>query len=140
MKYEKLSTRITSRTMDDPRFEWIRERVNLSLDVKDSSVFEDLLERDDGLCERELAKFLNETPEEAQATILFYKIVKEEEEEVEVDCGMEISVSFVKLSWPNDEINSMTLNVITGITSSITKRNAYFVLYIVTLGNFSLLI
>ncbi|XP_064612357.1 LOW QUALITY PROTEIN: dynein axonemal heavy chain 10-like [Liolophura sinensis] len=76
--------------MDDPRFEWIRERVNLSLDIKDSSVFEDLLERDDGLCERELAKFLNETPEETQSAILFYKIVQEEEEEIEVDCEPEI--------------------------------------------------
>lgn len=74
--------------MDDPRFEWIARQVYLALNIKDSDVFEDLLERDDGVYERQLGKFLNDTPEENESSLLFYKIIQEEEEEVEVECGM----------------------------------------------------
>ncbi|XP_021370512.1 dynein heavy chain 10, axonemal-like isoform X1 [Mizuhopecten yessoensis] len=76
--------------MDDPRFEWIGKQVSLALDIKENDVFEDLLERDDGEQERELGKFLNDTPEEHESSILFYKIIREEEEEVEVECEPEI--------------------------------------------------
>ena len=74
--------------MDDPRIEWIRDRVYNALDIKENEVFEELLEREDGEFERNLGKFLNDSPEEGESSILFYKIVKEEEEEVEVECGM----------------------------------------------------
>ena len=74
--------------MDDPRIEWIRDSVYDALNIKDPEIFEDLLNRDDGEPERAIAKFLNETPEEAESAILFYKEIKEEEEEVEVECGM----------------------------------------------------
>lgn len=74
--------------MDDPRFEWIKDQVNLALNIKENEVFDDLLERDDGLYERQLGKFLNDTPEEEESSLLFYKIIREEEEEVEVECGM----------------------------------------------------
>ena len=73
--------------MDDPRFEWVSNQVFLALDIKEKEVFEDLLERDDGLYERQLGKFLNDTPEENETSMLFYKIIREEEEEVEVECG-----------------------------------------------------
>ena len=73
--------------MDDPRIEWIRDKLYLALDIQDPEVFEELLNRDDGECERDIAKFLNETPTEELSAVLFYKIVKEEEEEVEVECG-----------------------------------------------------
>lgn len=76
--------------MDDPRIEWIRNRVHQSLDINEVEVFEELLERDDGEIERQLGKFLNDTPDDNESSILFYKIVREEEEEVEVECGIYI--------------------------------------------------
>merc|ERR1739842_212746 len=60
--------------MDDPRIEWIRDRVYNALDIKENEVFEELLEREDGEFERNLGKFLNDSPEE----------------EVEVECEPEI--------------------------------------------------
>lgn len=78
--------------MDDPRFEWVGKQVALALDIKEPEVFEELLERDDGVFERGLGKFLNDTPEDTESSILFYKIIREEEEEVEVECGMLINV------------------------------------------------
>ncbi|XP_033627732.1 dynein heavy chain 10, axonemal-like [Asterias rubens] len=71
--------------MDDVRFEWLRDKVYGALGVEDPEVFEELLNRDDGECERSLAKFLNETPEEGKAAAIFYKRLREEEIEVEVE-------------------------------------------------------
>ncbi|CAG5126036.1 unnamed protein product, partial [Candidula unifasciata] len=76
--------------MDDPRIEWLRDRVYEALDIQGNEVFEELLERDDGEYERRLGKYLNDTPEEGETAILFYKVVREEEEEVEVECEPEI--------------------------------------------------
>ncbi|XP_064619187.1 dynein axonemal heavy chain 10-like isoform X2 [Lineus longissimus] len=76
--------------MDDPRIEWIRDRVYLALDIEDPEVFDELLNRDDGISEREVAAFLNDNPEETPSALLFYKNVVEEEEEVEVECEPEI--------------------------------------------------
>ena len=73
--------------MDDPRIEWIRDRVYGALHVKENEVFDELMEREDGEFERNLGKFLNDSPEEGESSILFYKIIREEEEEVEVECG-----------------------------------------------------
>ena len=73
--------------MDDARIEWLRDRVFLALNIQDVNVFDELLNRDDGEPERDIAKFLNETPEDGKSAILFYKIVKEEEIEVEIECG-----------------------------------------------------
>ncbi|ELU10551.1 hypothetical protein CAPTEDRAFT_194019, partial [Capitella teleta] len=72
--------------MDDPRIEWLRNKVHHALDISEADVFEDLLNRDDGEAERSVAKFLNETAEEAESSLIFYKVVQEEEEEVEVEC------------------------------------------------------
>ncbi|XP_059165934.1 dynein axonemal heavy chain 10-like isoform X2 [Physella acuta] len=76
--------------MDDPRIEWIRDRVYDALDIQEKEVFEEILEREDGEFERRLGKYLNDTPVEGETSILFYKIVREEEEEVEVECEPEI--------------------------------------------------
>ena len=73
--------------MDDPRIEWIRDRVYQAIDITDPDIFEELLNRDDGEAERAVAKFLNETPEDTEQSLIFYKVVQEEEEEVEVECG-----------------------------------------------------
>ena len=74
--------------MDDPRIEWIKDKVNFALDVTDPQIFEDLLNKDGGATERTIAKFLNESPEDGQSAILFYKEIVEEDIEVEVECGM----------------------------------------------------
>ena len=79
--------------MDDPRFEWLKDRVNSALDIKDSEVFDDLLNREDGEAERGIAQFLNDTPDEDAPALLFYKLVQEEEEEIEVECGTK-SISY----------------------------------------------
>ncbi|KAL5017096.1 hypothetical protein ScPMuIL_006685 [Solemya velum] len=76
--------------MDDPRIEWLRNKIFLALNVKENEVFEELLEREDGLVEQQLGKFLNDTPDENESAILFYKTVREEEEEIEVECEPEI--------------------------------------------------
>ncbi|XP_074641402.1 uncharacterized protein LOC141899146 [Tubulanus polymorphus] len=76
--------------MDDPRIEWLRNRVFDGLNILDAVVYEELLNRDDGVFEREIAKFLNETPEEHNSALLFYKTEVEEEEEVEIECEPEI--------------------------------------------------
>lgn len=73
--------------MDDIRVEWMRDSLFYSLKIDDNSVFEEFYDRNDGENERELAKFLNETPDEQLQALLFYKSVVEEEEEVEVECG-----------------------------------------------------
>ena len=72
--------------MDDTRIEWMRNKVYLGLGITDPEVFEDLLSREDGRYENEILKFLNETPKEG-CTVIFYAMLKEEEEEIEVEAG-----------------------------------------------------
>lgn len=59
----------------------------LGLGITDPEVFDDLLTREDGRYENEILKFLNETPKEG-CTMIFYSMLKEEEEEIEVEAGM----------------------------------------------------
>jgi len=73
--------------MDDPRFEWIAKQVYQALDISEKEVFEDFLESEDGLYERQLSKFLNDTPEDNESSVIFYKVIREEEEDVVVECG-----------------------------------------------------
>jgi hypothetical protein len=73
--------------MDDVRIEWLRNEVYLALEIADTEVFEDLLNRDDGANESLMQKYLNETPVEGTALILHSQIV-EEEEEVEIEIGI----------------------------------------------------
>ena len=73
--------------MDDPRIEWIRDRVNCSLLIDTDEVFDELINREDGDAEVSLARFLNETPEDKESAIIFYKVILQEEEEYEVECG-----------------------------------------------------
>lgn len=72
--------------MDDTRIEWMRNKIYLGLGITDPEVFDDLLSREDGQFENEMLKFLNETPKEA-CTMIFYSMLKEEEEEIEVEAG-----------------------------------------------------
>jgi hypothetical protein len=74
--------------MDDLRVEWLRNYVYDALDVKEPQVFEELLTQDDGEAERTIANYLNQTnASDNQQALIFYKIVREEEEEIEVECG-----------------------------------------------------
>lgn len=73
--------------MDDPRFEWIAKQVYQALDISEKEVFEDFLESEDGLYERQLSKFLNDTPDDNESSVIFYKVIREEEEDVVVECG-----------------------------------------------------
>ena len=73
--------------MDDPRIEWLRDKAYVALNIKEPSIFDDLLDRDDGEPERIMLKFLNETPEDHEDSLVFYKTLEEEEEEVEVEVG-----------------------------------------------------
>ena len=72
--------------MDDPRFEWIAKQVYQALNISEKEVFEDFLESEDGLYERQLSKFLNDTPEDNESSVIFYKVIREEEEDVVVEC------------------------------------------------------
>lgn len=72
--------------MDDARIEWMRNKVYCSLGITDPEVFEDLLTRDEGINESEILRFLNEDPKEG-CSLLFYSMLREEEEEIEVEAG-----------------------------------------------------
>lgn len=73
--------------MDDIRIEWMRNKIYLGLGITDPEVFEDLVTREDSRYESEILKFLNETPKDG-CTLIFYSVLKEEEEEIEVEAGM----------------------------------------------------
>ncbi|XP_048858906.1 dynein axonemal heavy chain 10 [Brienomyrus brachyistius] len=70
---------------DDPRVEWIRNRVCAAFYLPEAGCFKELLGRGDGEEEQKIARFLNEvTAEESTSMLLFFKTVREEEVEVEV--------------------------------------------------------
>ncbi|XP_053327864.1 dynein axonemal heavy chain 10 [Spea bombifrons] len=71
--------------LDDPRMEWIRDRVYCAFSLSDPACFEELLNRKDGEHEAKLLRFLNETSEEEGASaLLFFKSIREEEVDVEI--------------------------------------------------------
>ncbi|XP_076804944.1 dynein axonemal heavy chain 10-like [Clavelina lepadiformis] len=77
--------------LDDPRIEWMRERVCLGLNVKNYEVFGELLSRNDGDNELQILHFFNDSLEEdGTSVLLFYACTVEEEEEVEVECEPDI--------------------------------------------------
>lgn len=76
--------------MDDVRIEWIRNEVYMALEIADREVFDNLLNREDGINESLMQRYLNETPEEGTALILHSQVI-EEEEEIEVEIGKVLS-------------------------------------------------
>ncbi|XP_035641685.1 dynein axonemal heavy chain 10 [Oncorhynchus keta] len=75
-------------SLDDPRVEWIRNRVYSCFYLPEPGCFEELLSRGDGEEEQKIIRFLNEvTEEESASTLLFFKGVNEEEIEVEIPIG-----------------------------------------------------
>ncbi|KAG8456021.1 hypothetical protein GDO86_001999 [Hymenochirus boettgeri] len=99
--------------LDDPRVEWVRDRVYYAFGLADPYCFEDLLYRDEGEQEGKLLRFLNETSEEkGVSALLFYKSVREDEVEVEIELEKEqISIT-----------DSQTLNETEG--KEIVKRDS----------------
>jgi len=74
--------------MDDLRIEWLRSRVCDSLDVPHKDAFDELLSRDNGKAELMISEYLNETTDDTKRPLIFYTLVLEQDEEVEVECGM----------------------------------------------------
>lgn len=75
-------------SLDDPRVEWIRNRVCCCFYLPEPGCFEELLSRGDGEEGQKIIRFLNEvTEEESASTLLFFKGVNEEEIEVEIPIG-----------------------------------------------------
>ena len=73
--------------MDDLRIEWIRDRVYEALDINKVDVFNEFLERDEQAAESQLAQYLNENPHEGKTSLIFYKVIVEEDREVEIEVG-----------------------------------------------------
>ncbi|XP_075256614.1 dynein axonemal heavy chain 10-like [Convolutriloba macropyga] len=71
--------------IDDARIEWLRDRTYLALGIEDPEVFNDLMTREDGLYERSIQTYLNESTDETNPSVLFYKILRERTEEYEVE-------------------------------------------------------
>ena len=72
--------------MDDPRIEWIRNSVYQALELTEPEIFDELLNRDDGKAEQVISQFFNVT-DDSHMTIVFYKVVEEEDEEIEIEYG-----------------------------------------------------
>ena len=79
--------------MDDTRIEWIRNKIYDGLRITDPSVFDSLLNRDDGRNDTILTDFLNNTGAISSKastegkSVVFYISEVEEEEEVEIEIG-----------------------------------------------------
>lgn len=71
----------------DTRVNWIQDRICHAFDLDDPAVLHEFLTRDDGSEERRLKTFLDETSDENILLAIFYRIDREEEEEIEVEYG-----------------------------------------------------
>ncbi|XP_067862341.1 dynein axonemal heavy chain 10 [Heptranchias perlo] len=73
-------------SLDDPRLEWIRDRVYEAFGITEPECFEDLVNREDGKQELVILKFLNDTHgEDCPSALLFFRGRRTEEVEVEVE-------------------------------------------------------
>ncbi|KAE8635010.1 hypothetical protein XENTR_v10002490 [Xenopus tropicalis] len=96
--------------LDDPRIEWIRDRVYGAFSLSDPECFEELLSRNDGEHEAKLLRFLNETSsEEGSSAMLFFKTLKEDEVEVEIALEPDELQKHSQVPYTED-INDTTIN------------------------------
>ncbi|XP_072367150.1 dynein axonemal heavy chain 10 isoform X2 [Scyliorhinus torazame] len=73
-------------SLDDPRLEWIRDRVYEAFAISEPDCFEELINREDGMQELVILKFLNDThSEDSSSALLFFQGTHTEEQEVEVE-------------------------------------------------------
>ncbi|XP_062874230.1 dynein axonemal heavy chain 10 [Trichomycterus rosablanca] len=69
--------------LDDPRVEWIKNRVYSAFYLPEPGCFEELLRRGDGAEEQKIIRFLNQvTEDESSSALLFFKRIREEQVEV----------------------------------------------------------
>lgn len=93
--------------LDDPRLQWIRDRVNAAFHLPEPDCFEELLSRGDGEEERKILQFLNQvTEEEITSALLLFKRIWEEEVQVTIPIGTQafthgLFTSFHLLSYRN---------------------------------------
>jgi len=73
--------------MDDLRIVWLRNRVYDSLELPHKDSFEELLNRDNGKAELLITEYLDETTDDTKRPLIFYTLVVEQDEEIEVECG-----------------------------------------------------
>lgn len=71
--------------MDDIRYLWLRDKVYSGLDINDFEVFEEFINRDEGENEMKIAKFMNQTEEDDDFSVIFHKESREEEIQVQVE-------------------------------------------------------
>jgi len=95
--------------MDDLRIEWLCGRVNDSLDVHQNDDFEELLSRNDGHAELMISDYLNQTTDDTHQPLIFYKLVLEQDEEIEVECGKSDCLC-VSLHFPTLVISSFSVD------------------------------
>ncbi len=69
--------------MDDTRIAWMKARVYTALGLKDDTLFENLVARDEGKM-KEIAGSLNQPSKEYSPAIIFYPMHHDVEEMVEV--------------------------------------------------------
>lgn len=80
--------------MDDLRYLWMRDKVFSGLDIIDEGeVFEEFMQRDEAENERKIAAFLNQADEDEDNALIFYKELKEEEIEVQIELSNNTSKS-----------------------------------------------
>ncbi|XP_043925694.1 dynein axonemal heavy chain 10 [Protopterus annectens] len=82
-------------SLDDPRLEWIRDRVSAAFSLPDFNLFDELLARNDGEYEQVILKYLNESSVSEQETVsalFFFSVIKEEEIEVEVEVEKDLKI------------------------------------------------
>jgi len=73
--------------MEDLRVEWLCSRVYDSLDLPHKDAFDELLSRNSGTAEIMIIKYLDESSEDTKRPLIFYTLVLEQDELIEVECG-----------------------------------------------------
>jgi len=63
----------------------MRDKVFAALDIDEVEVFEEFFVRNEGENERQIAAFMNQTEEDEDNALIFYKELKEEEIEVQIE-------------------------------------------------------
>lgn len=71
--------------MDDIRYLWLKDKVFGGLEIEDIDVFEEFITREEGENEMRIAKFMNQTEEDDDFALIFYKEIREEEIEVQIE-------------------------------------------------------
>ena len=88
--------------MDDIRYLWIRDKVFNALDIIETDVFDEFMMRDDSENDLKIAKFLNQTEEDEDNALIFFKELKEEE----IEAQIELCKHFFYLNRKHSKMNS----------------------------------